>query len=178
MGDSTPTDEVVSTHVVNVGKLVCNTSAIELLCMAWLQALSTDKDAVSLLLAERVELPALRKAIKRLARVRQPIFLDRLDAVLKRAEKLAEHRNLVAHNPLMFALGDVPLPIVNLKKAGTPSVARDALPDIINESRLVLTLLNTMYVEAFRAHPSYDNTATSNAPTGEAIPTKTHVGVE
>jgi len=78
-----------------------------------------------------------------------------LDALLKRAEKIAETRNLVAHNPLLLSLDDTAAPITNLKKPSA-SVASADLPAVITEAGAVAGALYALHLRAFQKEPAYN----------------------
>jgi hypothetical protein len=63
---------IADAHMARLGSLITNAAVVELFCAAWAQSLSTDGLAIAVLLGERIELPAVRKVIKTLARARKP----------------------------------------------------------------------------------------------------------
>jgi hypothetical protein len=85
-----------------VGSLIANFGAVELSALAWLHALSQDKVLVDAL--DQLKLRERTRIILHLianGRVPQE-FVERCTSLWKEASKLAELRNQVAHNPIMY----------------------------------------------------------------------------
>jgi hypothetical protein len=152
-------DQAGAKHIERVGKLVGHATSIELSCMMWAQALSTDPGAVAAFLAQRVDASAVRKVVRDLARARRPTSIAKLEPLLQRAGAIADIRNLVVHNPLLLPMSDEanPIPVSNLRKTNGASVTDEELQDAIGESCAILLELAELFVQTFGRTMSYDN---------------------